>query len=94
MSTHKLYNRYGDNIYIEQTNDPSKYYLKGDLEYMRVIFDDSNGEKIIQAIDPSGGPYMAIDHFELIDNGSVKKLKSIYEEIVGNNFNWVLEFEN
>ena len=89
MNMIKLFNRYGDDIYLEQAQDGSNiYYLKGDLSYMRIIGEPDN----IDAIDPSGGPYMAVDYFKI--NNDLLVLKAIRERVVGNEFNWELEFDN
>lgn len=54
-----LYNRYGENIYLEHIKD-NDWLLKGqDLSFMRVIFDGEGFTKI-HAIDPSGGPYLSV----------------------------------
>lgn len=52
----KLYNRYGDNIYLENLAE-NKWILRGGDHY-RVIFDKSPND--IKAVDPSGGPFLSI----------------------------------
>ena len=56
-----LDNRYGDKNYlefIEKTNDLYKFKIKWDANassFMRVLYNDDSS---INAIDPSGGPYL------------------------------------
>ena len=75
-----LPNRYGDvNKLVQCTNGLYKLVCK-DMDYLTVTFDDTG----IHAVDPSGGPYMAvggsIDGYEIkdiikIDNDYYLKLK-------------------
>ena len=66
-----LYNRDGNNIYVEHYGD-NKYELKGDLKYIRVGWVDEEMTEI-DFIDPSGGPFIKVGCFEL----EGKILKSI-----------------
>lgn len=75
----KLYNRYNENIWLEKKNE-LEYSLEGNLDYCRIIFED-NECTIIQAVDPSGGPFISINNFE-IDNNT-KVLESIKENPSG-----------
>lgn len=69
-----LYNRDRANLYLEKINDenPGLWKLRVDdkhnyvLEYIRVIGNVSDGKVVdIEAIDPSGGPFISIgDEFE------------------------------
>ena len=52
----KLYNRYGDNVYLENLEE-NKWVLRGG-NYCRIIFDKSPDD--IEAVDPSGGPFLAV----------------------------------
>lgn len=65
-------NRYGDLIQLIKQDD-NIYLLDGDLDYMRVGFKDD--PKIIDFVDPSGGPFMRVgakwDDFE------IEKIESI-----------------
>ena len=72
MNIIKLHNRDGANLWLEKIEDLephiSKYQLKVDddqkycIEYSRIIGDYP---KEIEAIDPSGGPFISIgDEFE------------------------------
>lgn len=39
------------------------YVLEGDLDYMRVIYNSNEcNDNDIYAVDPSGGPFMSIEH--------------------------------
>lgn len=51
-----LDNRYGDLIQLIK-QDENVYLLDGDLDYMRVGF---NEDKSINFVDPSGGPFMRV----------------------------------
>ena len=57
-----LYNRYNDNLYLENIKD-NNWVLKAkdpdDLSYMRIGFTDASHE-VIDFIDPSGGPFMEV----------------------------------
>lgn len=86
MNNIKLYNRYGENIYLEEIEE-NKYVLKGNTDWCRVIF-SYNSMNSINAIDPSGGPYMAVGNFS-IDNDS-KVLNNIRESESGK---FILEFK-
>lgn len=87
MNNIKLYNRYGENIYLEQIEE-YKYVLKGNTDWCRVIFSDKD-MKDINAIDPSGGPYMSIGYFSI--ENDTKILNSIKENESGK---FILEFIN
>lgn len=66
-----LDNRYRINNYLvfQEENCGVYYYLlkldKREGEYMRIIAGDTSDFSQPIAIDPSGGPYMAIDNFEI-----------------------------
>jgi len=67
-----LLGRYGEKRFLKEV-EPSVFKLTGeDLEYMRVIF--SKDGKSIKAIDPSGGPFIAIDSFILNKKLYVKSI--------------------
>lgn len=51
-----LDNRYGDLIQLIK-QDGNVYLLDGDLDYMRVGYND---DKSINFVDPSGGPFMRV----------------------------------
>ena len=51
-----LDNRYGDLIQLIK-QDGNIYLLDGDLNYMRVGY---NEDKTIDFVDPSGGPFMRV----------------------------------
>lgn len=51
-----LPNRYGDLIQLIK-QDGNVYLLDGELNYMRIGFND---DKTINFIDPSGGPFMRV----------------------------------
>lgn len=72
--TIQLYNRYRNNIYLEQI-DKNKWKLCGDLNYCRIIFDDNEMTKI-KAVDPDGGPFICVDLFE-IKNNKIKTIQDI-----------------
>lgn len=61
----KLYNRDGANMWLELFND-NLYKLCVDddhsycLQYMRIIGDYPNN---IEAIDPSGGPFLSVGNY-------------------------------
>ena len=85
----KLPNRDGANLYLEKIedleNNLSKWSLKVDkkhdycLHYLRVI-----GKSLdeIEAIDPSGGPFMSINSLLEGENNKVYKIISIKPNIV------------
>ena len=53
-------NRYGDEIKFSEINK-NEIHLSGfNSEYMRYSFNINEGEKIINMIDPSGGPYIHV----------------------------------
>lgn len=66
-----LDNRYRVNnslVFQEENNGVYYYHLKMDEhegEYMRIIARDTCDFSQPYALDPSGGPYMAIDNFEI-----------------------------
>lgn len=86
-NTLKLYNRYGDNVYLEHL-EGDEWVLRGS-EYTRIIFDKDPSN--IKAVDPSGGPFLAegkklIEHKKKIVSisskeglGIVLKLKDLDE---------------
>lgn len=51
-----LDNRYGDLVQLIK-QDGNIYLLDGDLDYMRVGYND---DKSINFVDPSGGPFMRV----------------------------------
>lgn len=58
-----LLGRYGEKRFLKEV-EPSIFKLTGeDLEYMRVIFSEDG--KSIEAIDPSGGPFIGTNSFIL-----------------------------
>ena len=57
----KLRNRYGELVYLEHI-DNNDYLLKGSegaMSYYRVVYDPKDPNKIY-AVDPSGGPFLAV----------------------------------
>lgn len=67
MKTYKLYNRYKDNISLEQVDgDTYKLNLpEGSSDMIRVLFGENYK---VEAVDPSGGPFIkagcSIDLYE------------------------------
>lgn len=57
MEKISLPNRYGDDVYLEHVND--NYWELHCNDYYRVIYDEDY--TAIKAIDPSGGPFLAVD---------------------------------
>lgn len=51
-----LPNRYGDLVQLVK-QDGNLYLLNGDLDYMRVGY---NEDKTINFVDPSGGPFLRV----------------------------------
>lgn len=53
-----------NNHSLIETGDPNKFLFmpnkKEDMEYMRFLYDDTDDSEKIFAIDPSGGPFIAI----------------------------------
>ena len=74
-----LHNTKGQKNYIEFIGN-NEWALRGTTDYLRIIYEDKNKSKII-AIDPLGGPYMAINEFLIYEDylSSNKILKSIVE---------------
>ena len=70
-----LYNRYDSAIYLERLHD-NDWILKAkdpdDLNYMRIGFTDDSHE-VINFIDPSGGPFMAVGN--QIDNKTITSIE-------------------
>lgn len=66
-----LPNRYGDLVQLVK-QDGNLYLLDGDLDYMRVGF---NEDKSINFVDPSGGPFMRIS--SKWDNFTIKSIEGI-----------------
>jgi hypothetical protein len=66
-----LHNRYGDLIQLVK-QDKNLYLLDGDLDYMRVGF---NNDKTIEFVDPSGGPFMQVG--TKLDNFTIETIDSI-----------------
>lgn len=65
-----LYNRYGEKIWLNYIGNEGYdliYSLEGNLDYARFIY-ENNEMTDIHAIDPSGGPYMAVDLFKIKDD--------------------------
>ena len=93
MNKIKLYNRDGANMWLEKTkdlgNNLSEWKLKVDnkhqycLEYIRCI----GNYPEIDAIDPSGGPFISVaDEFEgKYKIVKINSCKSIYISENGNN---------
>lgn len=69
----RLFNRNGNNIYLQKIGN-FEYLLCGDLDYMRIGYDNKDKEKIT-FIDPDGGPYMHIDDFELENGGILSEIR-------------------
>lgn len=76
---HKLYNRYGDKLYLKEISE-YVYTLEGNTDWCRIIYKDA-GMTTIDAIDPSGGPYMSVGNFSIDMNRKV--LNKITEETSG-----------
>ena len=66
-----LPNRYGDLVQLVK-QDGNLYLLDGDLDYMRVGF---NEDKSINFVDPSGGPFIQIG--SKWDNFTIKSIEGI-----------------
>ena len=75
----KLYNRYGDNIYLENLEN-NKWVLRGGDDYYRVIFDKSPDD--IKAVDPSGGPFLSVgdkvEGKEIIEIVQISKIGFVF----------------
>lgn len=69
----KLPNRYGQNIYLEQVS-PNKYKLTGDLSYMRIGHNPETCQ--IEFVDPSGGPFLAVN--DKLPIGIIKSINKNY----------------
>ena len=82
----KLFNRYNSEVYLEYV-DNTNYYLKGDLDYMRIIYSDDKYTSI-EAVDPSGGPYIAVNNFRIHNDEYV--LTAITQDYDGDNENNIL----
>lgn len=66
----KLFNRYGDDIRLEEV-EKGKFALRGTDGSIRVIYNDMEKDEI-HAVDPSGGPFLAIgDH---VDEMTITKI--------------------
>lgn len=79
-----LYNRYGDKVYLEQ-EDNGDWFFRGDgsaFDHHRVIFEEDN--KTIHAVDPSGGPYLAIG--TLLSDGTFKQTITSFDFIRGKGY--------
>lgn len=79
MNRIQLYNRDGANLWIEKVEDKDDYSiwkLKVDkkhsycLEYMRIILDEEDN---IEAVDPSGGPFISIN--DMFENNKYEIIK-------------------
>ena len=66
-----LDNRYGDLVQLIK-QDGNIYLLDGDLNYMRVGY---NEDKTINFVDPSGGPFMRVG--AKWDNFTIEAIDSI-----------------
>ena len=93
MNRIQLYNRDGANLWIEKIEDENDYSiwkLKIDkkhsycLEFMRVLFDEKDN---IEAIDPSGGPFISIN--DTFTNNKYKIIK-----IINSTTFWISESNN
>lgn len=85
MESIKLYNRYNSDIRLEYISK-DLWQLKSkdddDLNYMRFIYED---DKTLHAVDPSGGPYLAVgsvvgDKYKIVEifkNGFIFRLQEI-----------------
>ena len=87
MENIKLFNRYGAKFWLEHLDKDIwqlKYEDPRDLDYMRIIYEDDDC-KIVNAIDPPGGPFMCVGYnvnkkyqiAEIFKNGYIFKLKEI-----------------
>lgn len=82
MKKIKLSNRYNANLWLEHI-DKDLWQLKSknvsDLSYMRIGYEEDN--KIINFIDPSGGPFLSI-------GSEIKNINETYkiEEIFPNGY--------
>lgn len=76
---YKLYNRYGDNLYLKEIAE-NTFELVGGLDWMRIIYNATN-TNVIDAIDPSGGPYMEVNHFTIYPGGKIlKEIREIVDD--------------
>ena len=67
-----LLGRYGEKRFLKEV-EPSIFKLTGeDLEYMSIIFSEDG--KSIEAIDPSGGPFIGVNSFILNKKLYVKSI--------------------
>lgn len=55
------YNRYNDKIIIDKISD-GVYEMIMDLQFCRCGYDDNDN---IIMVDPSGGPYISVDNFDM-----------------------------
>lgn len=55
----KLRNRYNDNVELELVDEKENTYKFNYPGFLRVIYSDAEFSKV-EAIDPSGGPYLSI----------------------------------
>ena len=55
-----LLSRYNEKRFLQEI-EPCVFKLVGDLDYLRVIFTEDG--KAINAIDPTGGPFISVGSF-------------------------------
>lgn len=53
----KLFNRYNNEVYLEETDEENKYLFVAKYDYMQLSYDN---EGTYYSIDPDGGPYISI----------------------------------
>ena len=80
----KLPSRYGGN-YIEifdRSEDDSElqYELKCKIPYIRVIYEEKKAK--INAVDPDGGPFMAIGDKSIVKGYSISKINDTKNGII------------
>lgn len=65
----KLVSRYGDNNYLERffTKKENIWYKLYDDSYTSIHFDITDGSRNIIAVDPPGGPFIAIGDTTLLE---------------------------
>jgi hypothetical protein len=81
MKNIKLYNRYNSDVHLEYLSK-NRYVLKGDLDYMRFIY-DSYDFKDICAVDPSGGPFIHINAFAINNDKLIlRKIENVDNNII------------
>ena len=82
----KLNSRYGGN-YIElldknPINDEElDYVLKVSIPYIRVIYRPES-VRTIEAVDPDGGPFMAIGDSNIVKGYSINKIRDTKEGLI------------